>query len=376
VSGPAEAALVAELRQERPIPLAVSLTVAPSELFALVGPSGSGKTTTLRAIAGIDRIRHGRVAVNGVIWQGPGVFVPPQHRRVGMVFQHYALFPHLSALDNVALAVPAGSREERRRRARELLRLVHLEGLEDRRPHRLSGGQQQRVALARALARDPLLLLLDEPFSAVDQVTRRRLQRELVLLRQKRPLTTVLVTHDLEEAVRLADRMGVIHHGRTLQSGPPRELLTRPASALVARLLDIPNVYRGRVRAHDPARALTLLEWDGTVLEARQHPDFAPGSPVDWVIPPGFVVLHRVDRPSRGERENPVEGRIVAFYELGETAHVTLLAFERHPLTFTVPAHVARRNALAPGRRIRVSLLAEGIHLMPPERSLPGEGGD
>ncbi|GBD42316.1 Sulfate/thiosulfate import ATP-binding protein CysA [bacterium HR39] len=367
MSGPAEAALQAELRQDRPIPLDVSLAVAPGELFALVGPSGSGKTTTLRALAGLDRVHEGRIAVDGRLWQGPDVFVPPQRRRVGMVFQHYALFPHLSALDNVALAVPEGARAERRRRARELLRLVHLEGLEDRRPHQLSGGQQQRVALARALARDPVLLLLDEPFSAVDQVTRRRLQRELVLLRQRRPLTTVLVTHDLDEAVRLSDRMAVIHHGRTLQSGPPRDLLDRPASALVARLLDIPNVYRGRVRGHDPARGLTLLEWDGLVLEARHRPEFAAGAPVDWVIPPGFVVLHRVDRPSRGERENPVEGRIVEFYELGETAHLTLLVRDRHPLTFTVPAHVARRNALAPGRTVRVSLLAEGVHLMPPE---------
>ncbi len=359
-------ALEVELQQARPIPLDVRLALEPGELLALVGPSGSGKTTVLRAIAGLDPIPRARVVAGGEVWDDTarGIRLPPQHRRVGMVFQDYALFPHMTALDNVAAAVAAGERALRRARARELLRRMHLEGLEGRLPHQLSGGQRQRVALARALAREPRVLLLDEPFSAVDQVTRRRLQRELVLLRQAEPIPTVLVTHDLEEALRLADRLCVIHHGRTLQSGPPREVITRPRSAEVARLVDLPNVYEGEVVGHDAGARLTRLRWRGHLLEARLQPDFAPGVRVDWVIPPGFVVLHRRDRPSRGERENPVGGPIGELYVLGEQAHVTLLVDDEVPLVFTVSAHAARRNGLAVGVRVRVSLLAEGIHLM------------
>ncbi len=361
-----EPALAVTLAQARPIPLDARFTLGAGELLALVGPSGSGKTTILRAIAGLDPVPRARVVVAGEVWTDTarGIRLPPQRRRLGMVFQDYALFPHMTALDNVAAAVAAGDRTARRARARELLRRMHLEGLEDRRPHQLSGGQRQRVALARALAREPRVLLLDEPFSAVDQVTRRRLQRELVLLRQVDPVPTVLVTHDLDEAVRLADRLCVVHHGRTLQVGTPREVTTRPASAQVARLVDLPNVYTGEVAGHEPARGLTLLRWRGRLLEARLQTAFPAGVAVDWVIPPGFVVLHRRDRPSRGERENPVAGRIGELYVLGEQAHVTLLVDGTVPLVFTVSAHAARRNGLAVGLEARVSLLAEGIHLM------------
>ncbi|HFA59846.1 MAG TPA: ABC transporter ATP-binding protein [Rhodospirillales bacterium] len=361
--------LEVELEQEGPIPLAAHFACRTGELLALVGPSGSGKTTILRAVAGLYRARRARVRCHGETWTDSdrGVHLPPQKRRTGLVFQDYALFPHLTAQANVEAALGHLPRAARAQRARDLLRDVHLEGLETRRPHALSGGQKQRVALARALAREPRVLLLDEPFSAVDQVTRRRLQRQLVLLRQRLPVPTILVTHDLEEAARLADRICVLHRGRTLQIGPPAEILNRPASALVARLVDLANVFAGEVVGHDREKGHTLLRWHGHLLEARLREEVPPGTRLDWVIPPGFVVMHRRERPSRGERENPVGGRVEELLVLGESAEVTMRV-EGTPglaLHFTVSTHAARRNRLAPGVEVRVSLLAEGIHLMP-----------
>lgn len=362
-------ALRVALAQSAPIPLDATLDAAPGELLAMVGPSGAGKSTILRTIAGLIRTQHGRIECAGATWFDAisGVFLPPQRRRVGYVFQNYALFPHLSSLDNVALAI--GGATEAMARARELLALVHLEGLEHRRPAELSGGQQQRVAVARALARDPAVLLLDEPFSAVDQVTRRKLHRELAQLRRQLNLPIVLVTHDLDEAAGLADRMCILHHGRTLQSGTPGEVMSRPATAEVARLVDLPNVFEGEVVAHDPAAKRTLLRWRGRTLEAAHAPAFAPGSRVSWVIPSAGIVLHRRDRPSRGERENPVAGVVGECLRLGETTAVAQFVDGDHALkiAFSLPSHVADRNGIAPGAGVTVSLLSEAIHLMAPD---------
>ena len=228
-----------------------TLACAPGETLALVGPSGSGKSTLLRCIAGLHRAAAGRIDCAGQTWldTDAGIDRTPQQRSTGFVFQSYALFPHLSALENVVAAMSHRPAAGRAARARELLARVHLAGLESRMPAHLSGGQQQRVAVARALARDPQVLLLDEPFSAVDRVTRQRLDRELAELRRTLALPIVLVTHDLDEAALLADRMSILHRGRTLQTGTPLELMTRPVDALVARLVDMRNVFEARVIA-------------------------------------------------------------------------------------------------------------------------------
>ncbi|MGQ0664779.1 MAG: ABC transporter ATP-binding protein [Pseudomonadota bacterium] len=364
--------LEVRLRQAGPIPLDAALGCKAGEVLALVGPSGSGKTTILRCIAGLARPREGLVACDGAVWFDAerGVDRPPQRRSVGLVFQHYALFPHLSALDTVMAAMGHVPRRERAQRARLLLETVHLPGLGDRRPAALSGGQQQRVALARALARDPAVLLLDEPFSAVDLVTRRKLRRELAQLRGRVTIPIVLVTHDLEEAAMLADRMCILHRGRTLQDGPPAEVLTRPRDALVARLVDVRNLFEGLVLEHRAEAGHTLIRWLGYTLEARQNPAYAPGQKVCWAVPSGHIVLHRRDRPSRGEHENPVAGVIAEFVVLGENASVTALIDGRadSPVSLSVPTHVARRNGLGPGAAIKLSLLADGIYLMAWER--------
>lgn len=360
--------LCVDLRQPPPIPLGAQFRCGPGELLALVGPSGSGKTTILRSIAGLYRPRQGAISCTGRRWfdTSAGVCVSPQDRRVGLVFQDYALFPHLSAVDNVACALGHVPRLARRERAREFLALVHLDGLEAQRPGQLSGGQRQRVGLARALARAPAVLLLDEPFSAVDQVTRRKLQRELVLLRARIKIPMLLVTHDLDEAAALADRICVLHRGQTLQDGTPQDLRMRPRSPLVARLMDLGNVFEGVVIERRAAAGITLIQWHDYALEARDAGEIAPGTRVSWVIPSSHIVMHRRGRPSRGERENPIPGVVDELVCLGENTVVAMrVAGNRAVINFNLSTHTAQRNALVLGERLTVSLLADGIHLMP-----------
>jgi molybdate transport system ATP-binding protein len=233
--------LSVRLRQQAPIALDIEISVAPGEILALVGPSGSGKSTTLRAIAGLYTPAAGRIACNGAVWldSEARIDVPARARRTGMVFQSYALFPHLTALENVMEALAKARTDERLNQARALLARVHLNGLEDRKPGALSGGEQQRVAVARALARRPDVLLLDEPFAAVDRLTRRRLRAELMELRRELSMPVILVTHDLDDAVRLADRMSVLYRGRVLQTGAVEEIMSSPVSETVRELLDL-----------------------------------------------------------------------------------------------------------------------------------------
>lgn len=357
--------LQVQLKQAGPIALDAEFHCANGELLALVGPSGGGKTTLLRAIAGLYRPAAGRIQCNDTLWFDTTrhCCLSVQQRRVGMVFQDYALFPHLSAERNVMVAMGHVPRDERRPRAREWLARVRLHGLENRYPAELSGGQRQRVAVARALAREPRVLLLDEPFSAVDQVTRRRLQRELALLRESIDIPILLVTHDLDEANALADRLCVLHAGHTLQTGSPESLFRHPATPQVARLLDKHNVFHAEVIGECGSRR---LQWGPWRLDVAARLDgWAPGQRVAWYVPPSDVVLHRRGRPSRGERENPVSGRVAEMIVLGGVALVTL-AFEHtgDTLRFEIATHAARRNGLMRGETVTVSLLAQGLHPM------------
>ncbi|MCB2054971.1 MAG: TOBE domain-containing protein, partial [Geminicoccaceae bacterium] len=225
---------------------------------------------------------------------------------------------------------------------------------------------QQRVAVARALARDPAVLLLDEPFSAVDQVTRSRLHRELAELRRDLSMPILLVTHDLNEAMMLADRVTVLQRGRSLQTGTPEIVSRKPATVTVARLVGHRNLFEARVAAHEPAAGRTWLEWAGRRLEIAHDPARQVGETVAWLVPQAAVLLHRRDRPSLGERENPVDGRVVAMTRLGEQVELVLDVEGAGPLSAGIGLHAARRNGVAVGVAVRVSLLADSIHLMPP----------
>ena len=251
-----------------------SLEVRKGEILALLGPSGCGKTTTLRMIAGFEPPDAGTIEVNGRTVAGPAKNVPPEKRRVGMVFQDYALFPHLSVEQNVAYGLPRG--KGRKGRIEEVLALAHLDGLEDRMPNELSGGQQQRVALARALAPEPAVVLLDEPFSNLDAALRARVRSEMREILLAAGVTAVFVTHDQEEALSLADEVAVMMNGTVVQVAPPEELYHSPATPEVARFVGEANFLTGRVENGCIRCALgevpAACPWNGEV-EAMVRPE-------------------------------------------------------------------------------------------------------
>ncbi|MCK5872148.1 MAG: ABC transporter ATP-binding protein [Methylococcales bacterium] len=359
------------LRQTHSIPLNIKLHCQNNEVLALVGPSGSGKTTVLRAIAGLYAVENGMIECQKQCWLDTkkAINIASHQRAVGFVFQNYALFPHLSAQENVAIGLSYLSKMKRLERAKVLLKKVHLEGLEKRYPVQLSGGQQQRVAVARALARAPKILLLDEPFSAVDQVTRRRLYKELIELRRSLSIPIILVTHDLNEANLLADRMCLLHHGVSLQSGSPTEVSTFPVSTQVAKLMDQPNIFTAKIVEQAFEKKITRLRWCGKIIEARYRANYRAGQKICWMIPASDVILHRRRKSSKGVHENPFSGKIVDYMLLGGYVTVSIEINQRLKtyLSMSVPLHVARRNELALGIFIGVSLLADSIHLMPYE---------
>jgi sulfate transport system ATP-binding protein len=257
--------------QGSPVVNDVSLEVGEGEFYVLLGPSGSGKSTLLRAIAGLTGVDHGRISLHG----NDVTHVSARQRGVGLVFQNYALFRHMTVGENIefALRVRRTRAAERRERRKELLRLVALEGMDDRLPTQLSGGQQQRVAVARALAHKPPVLLLDEPFGALDAKIREELRRTIRQVQRELKITTVLVTHDQEEAFALADRIGVMNLGRLLESGRPDELYARPATRFVATFLGAANLLLARQTAQGvqfgatPVNARRIDRLDG----GREH---------------------------------------------------------------------------------------------------------
>jgi len=250
----------------------VSFTVHSGELVALLGPSGSGKTTLLRVIAGLEAPDTGSVLFDG----DDATKRDPRERGVGFVFQHYALFRHMSVFENVAFGLRVRPRDQRpsedeiTRRVHELLGLVQLDYLGDRYPSQLSGGQRQRVALARALAVEPRVLLLDEPFGALDAKVRQELRRWLRRLHQEIHLTSVFVTHDQEEALELANRVVVMNEGRIEQDAPPGEVIEKPATPFVSNFLGNVNLFHGRVEVevHDDEGRPMPMELDGDRSEA------------------------------------------------------------------------------------------------------------
>jgi len=254
----------------------VSLAIASGSLTALLGPSGSGKSTLLRIVAGLEHPDEGDVSIHGEDATG----LPPQERGVGFVFQHYAAFKHMSVRDNVAFALKIRKRpkDEIRDRVGELLRLVQLDGLANRYPSQLSGGQRQRMALARALAAEPRVLLLDEPFGALDARVRKELRAWLRHLHEEVPVTTVLVTHDQEEAMDVADRVAVMNEGRVEQTGKPRDLYEHPANEFVMSFVGPAHrLGEAWIRPHD--------------LEVRQEPNGrSTEAMVERVVHLGFEV--------------------------------------------------------------------------------------
>jgi putative spermidine/putrescine transport system ATP-binding protein len=287
----------------------LSLTIAPGELVALLGPSGCGKTTAMRLLAGLEEADSGRVVIGGKDVTN----IPANRRNIGMVFQAYSLFPHMTAVQNVmfGLQLQHVGLKERGNRALEMLELVGLTAHANKYPNQLSGGQQQRVALARALAIRPKVLLLDEPLSALDAKVRARLRDEIRRVQLEVGITTLFVTHDQEEALAIADRVGVMQAGKLEQLGPPTEIYSRPATPFVADFVGLTNRIPGEVK------------FDGVEVRGTQLPlvqKDVPSGPAIALVRPEAVTL-----VGNGEsQDGPLVGTVIAVAFLGATSRVTV----------------------------------------------------
>jgi thiamine transport system ATP-binding protein len=308
----------------------VSLTVEDGEFFTLVGPSGCGKTTTLRLLAGFEAPTEGSIRFDGEPTRG----VAPEDRDIGLVFQSYALFPHMTVAENVAYGLefsepPGGVSADER--VAELLELVGLEGFDSRDPTELSGGQQQRVALARALAPGPELLLLDEPMSALDARLRERLRREIRSIQSELDVTTVYVTHDQAEALAVSDRLAVLSAGSVEQVGAPRSLYRRPKSRFVADFVGENNVFEGTA-AVDGGRTGTDGASNRTRVRVRGRPFEIAGDDLGGDV----VFCVRPEAFDPDERRNRITARVLDVEFLGERTRVRL-SWVRRDVVVSLP---------------------------------------
>jgi molybdate transport system ATP-binding protein len=316
--------LAATFGQSGPIPLDVDLACDSGDVLAIFGPSGSGKTTILRAIAGLYRPATARVRSGTATWAdtASGLFLPPHQRTVGYVFQEYGLFPHMTALGNVMAAMGHRDRSERRRLAEALLARVHLVERASRRPHQLSGGERQRVALARALAREPAVLLLDEPFAAVDRAVRRRLQDEIDSLRRTLDVPLILVTHDFDDVVRLATHVLILERGRGVASGTVSELMSRPDLAFLRQAIGLGSVFEAAVTQRHTGRGLLELAFDGGTL-LTPIDDIPVGTTVRVRVPAREVIL--ANAPPEGlSLHNVLTGAVSAIHAPAGDGHVVV----------------------------------------------------
>ena len=346
--------LRAELEDVGPLGLQIALDVEPGRCLALAGPSGAGKTTALRAIAGLQKPRAGRVSCGGQTWldSARGVDIPPERRRVGFVFQDHALFTHLSASRNVAYALADLPRPERAMRARALLDRVGIGDRADARPAELSGGERQRVALARALARDPAVLLLDEPLSSLDARTRARASALLFQTLRDTEVPAVLVTHDFAEAAQLADDVAVLDGGRVVQRGSPSALAAAPVSAFVAD-------FTGAVVRTGHADGIDVrLDGGGVVV----GPEAGRG-PVAVTLHPWDVTLDRPDADPSASARNRLPARVAGITEVGGRVRVALDAGQ--PLVAEITADARERLALEPGSRVLAVFKASAVRVVP-----------
>ena len=331
----------------------VSLDVAKGEFVTFLGPSGSGKSTTLYAIAGFLEPTRGDVLLEGRSILG----VPSNKRNIGMVFQRYTLFPHLSVADNVAfpLRVRRRSKAEVDAKVAAMLKLVRLDRMGERMPSQLSGGQQQRVALARALAYDPPILLMDEPLSALDKKLREEIQFEIKRIHEETGVTILYVTHDQEEALRLSDRVALFDAGRIEQIGTGRELYEAPASRFVAGFIGNSNFLKGKLSgARD-----SIVFPDGTALVGLATGKVGPRQEdVSVMIRPDHFRLHDAGDPSPR-----LKGTVNGLTYLGEYTQVTVETTWGAPLTVRLSPDAVARGGVVPGRPIDLTCTPADIRV-------------
>lgn len=321
----------------------ISFEAREGEILCLLGPSGGGKSTLLRLAAGLEPLQEGEILLDGELLARPGAEPPPEARPVGLVFQDHVLFPHLRVSENIGFGLPNLSSQDKRQRVTELLDRMDLTGLGERFPHELSGGQQQRVALARALAPNPRVLLLDEPFASVDSTLRRSLRQATRRALKAAGTTAIVVTHDPEEAMQLADSIAVMAAGRIAQHGTPEAIWQAPATLDVALLFGDAQSFPGRS--------------NGEVIDCGfiQLPTAAPAGEVLIAVRPNDIHLS----PPDATRPANVEVRDVRL--LGDTWQVQLVTLSSDPLSLT--AVIPERGSIVPGTQLHGNLDKESYFI-------------
>lgn len=351
--------------------LNINLSAPENQIIVLFGPSGAGKSMTLAAIAGFVSPDSGRIIVGErVLFDSTRrIDLPPQQRRIGLVQQDLALFPHLTVDQNVAYSLFRASIDAQRERVQNLLRLMNLDGFAKRYPRELSGGQQQRVALARALAPNPSLLLLDEPFSALDAPTRMQLRNELLSLHREIKIPIVFVTHDLGEAYFLADKLAVVSQGEILQIDKPGEILSHPCCLNAARAIGVKNILAGEIVGRNATSCQVRI--GEMLLDTLLYP-FDVGTRVNVCLRSERIMLLRPERAAQSSDENALHGEIVREMNDGMTTtlffrgiDLRLVNTADYDIQIELPVYIYERLNLARHRTWTVSLRKNAIHLMP-----------
>jgi iron(III) transport system ATP-binding protein len=330
----------------------VSLNVPEGSLYTFLGPSGCGKTTTLRCVAGLERPDGGRISIGGqpVYASGERVYVPTNKRPIGMVFQSYAIWPHMTVAENVAypLTIQRRPKAEIKRRVIDVLRVVGLDGLEDRPAPKLSGGQQQRVAFARALINEPKVMLLDEPLSNLDAKLRVQMRSEIKSLQRRTSITTIFVTHDQAEALAISDQIAVMHAGVLIEIGSPHELYTRPKRRFTATFLGLTNLIEGKVLDVDGNSRPGKLQTKKGILSFIPSTALKKDQAAVISIRPENIPLHK-EKPA--SMDNVLEGTVTEAIFMGDAYQCKVavgddvLAVHTHPF-----------NAVNPGDKVYLHL--------------------
>ncbi|MBW6517274.1 MAG: ABC transporter ATP-binding protein [ANME-2 cluster archaeon] len=335
---------------------------APGGMVVFFGRSGAGKTLVMRSIAGLQRPDDGFISIDGTVFfdSSRGVDLTPQARNIGYMSQDYSLFPHLSVEKNIGYGLPNDAGKER---VNEMLELLQLEGLQGQKPSQLSGGQKQRVALARALIRRPRLLLLDEPLTALDNISRLHLRDELMSIQETFQVPVIFITHDPVEAFTMADTLVVFNEGKVEQVGPPQDVFSHPSRFSVANLVGVHNIFEGVIEETDARANLTLIRaGDSTFMADHYH--FPDGEKIYWCIRPEQVMIVRDDRPiGVAVKENQVSGEVIRSMHTGPTYQVRLVSDTGMMLEIELPVHSYKRMGMGVGKRVNASLKKREIHI-------------